>query len=384
MPTADREYLHGPGYVDDVLVQVEKNGTALFIHQDASHDVVSLTNIGGTVVRQIVYSAAGTPLIVEDLGSHPPCRIGHHGLFFEKLNTAGVVGSSTEFVSAASEGVYYNRNRWYDPGTGRFIEQDPNATGVGLLGLASRGGMLSAGVSALNVESMYGDGANLFEYLGSNSIGKTDPGGLFLDLFGPTSTLEVETDEMQRVMDAGRTIQGVVNNVFVGFAATQSLDADWATDWSRPDSDFSGSAATGSRREATEGTEGDGLACAVDILSGLKRTIQIGGKAVGRGGNWHHVIPKYLGKIIGNSGLLVKLPVKFHKKYHAALDRVLRGMDIPHMRAPLEKWAIWIQKVGLRKGIRMIKQGLREATAEFSKEAPELENVLEEALKGLP
>ncbi len=66
-----------------MLAQVEKNGTAVFIHQDASHDVVSLTNVGGAVVRQIVYSAAGTPLIVDDLLSHPPCKVGSNdSLYF--------------------------------------------------------------------------------------------------------------------------------------------------------------------------------------------------------------------------------------------------------------------------------------------------------------
>jgi len=71
------------------------------------------------------------------------------------VGTGGTISSETGFTGASTPnqtgGFVYLRNRWYDPGTGRFLTQDP----IGLAG-----------------------GVNLYAYAGNNPVAYTDPFGL--------------------------------------------------------------------------------------------------------------------------------------------------------------------------------------------------------------
>lgn len=72
-----------------------------------------------------------------------------------------------------------------DPKKGRYLQRDPNSTGVVVLNDTSwfHGRVPLISPDYLDVRSMYGDGMNLYEYLGSNPIVRSDPLGLSWDPF---------------------------------------------------------------------------------------------------------------------------------------------------------------------------------------------------------
>jgi hypothetical protein len=74
----------------------------------------------------------------------------------------------------------YARNRTYSPGLGRWLQQDPNASGQGVIGsLRFHGDALTAFGIFLDVQTRVGNGLNLFNFVGNNPIGRADPLGLF-------------------------------------------------------------------------------------------------------------------------------------------------------------------------------------------------------------
>lgn len=72
-----------------------------------------------------------------------------------------------------------------DPTLGRFLQRDPNATGMIVLDDATwyHGRAPMPGYPNVDPASMYANGANLHQYLGSNPLARTDPMGLEYDPF---------------------------------------------------------------------------------------------------------------------------------------------------------------------------------------------------------
>jgi hypothetical protein len=69
-------------------------------------------------------------------------------------------------------------------GDGAVLPWDPNAAALNLIEASSYHGRgLSAIVAAFSMEDMYGDGANLYQYLGSNPWQRHDPLGTSWDPF---------------------------------------------------------------------------------------------------------------------------------------------------------------------------------------------------------
>jgi hypothetical protein len=191
--TLEREYIWGPGDngVDELLVQYDRNRAAWWILQDAGGDVVAQCDLGSTgtaarVVQQWTYDAYGAVLNSDILASHPEMHCGHKGLFFDRLD-AGVVDSSgneTPRLIPFAHAVYQVRNRAYLPGLGRFLQMDPNATAVTLLASSSYHGRgMDAIVAAFSMDERFGDGPNLYQYLGSNPWLHHDTLGLAQDPF---------------------------------------------------------------------------------------------------------------------------------------------------------------------------------------------------------
>lgn len=182
MAYVDRDYIWAPppwGYVDECLAQVELDGQIDHVIQDASYDLVALVDAGkpagspgypsglaAKVLMQYTYDAYGQPITAEDLTSSPPGRtpggglsssaagnatgasaagggdiyshatnrLGHKGLFFDRLDGRPdqdpSVGDGAFDLLPRGRGLYHVRNRTLDPVNGRWIQADPNATGL--------------------------------------------------------------------------------------------------------------------------------------------------------------------------------------------------------------------------------------------------------------
>jgi RHS repeat-associated protein len=100
-------YTHGPG-VDEPLV-MEKAGANSFYHADALGSITEITNQAGGVVQRYSYSSFGEIESQLDPNFVQPYAF-----------------TAREFDPEI--GLYFYRARYYDPGTGRFLSEDPIRT----------------------------------------------------------------------------------------------------------------------------------------------------------------------------------------------------------------------------------------------------------------
>jgi len=185
-----REYVWGPGDggVDEILLQTDENDDEYWCIQDAGRDLVALAVRDGhdvSLVRQWTYSPYGEVLTSDHLGASIESHIGHKGLFLDRLDAPVTMNTdeSPRLVPQA-HASYHNRNRTYQPGLGRFLQMDPNASGMALMSAsASHGSGIAALGIAFSMQGMLGDGMNLYQYLGSNPWTRSDPMGLSWDPF---------------------------------------------------------------------------------------------------------------------------------------------------------------------------------------------------------
>jgi RHS repeat-associated protein len=140
----EHRYLHGPK-VDQILAdEAFDESTGAFIdtywpitdHQGSVRDVLSAPGVRSEHIR---YSAFGQIVEVRNGSTVDPT----------KTPTVSYAYTGREWDPAIN--LQYNRNRWYDPGTGRWISQDP-------IGFRA------------------GD-QNLYRYVGNNVINAIDPNG---------------------------------------------------------------------------------------------------------------------------------------------------------------------------------------------------------------
>ena len=145
--------------------------------QDGNYNVVALLGQTGQVLEQYVWDPYGTPVVKHTSATPAPVnRVGHQGLFWHSLD-----GSATfNTPDPTATGLYYNRNRWYAPHLGRFLQRDPNETAMLVLDTLARNGQLAAGLlNAFDAVSHFGSGMNLYGYAGGNPITGADPLGLY-------------------------------------------------------------------------------------------------------------------------------------------------------------------------------------------------------------
>jgi len=175
---AEREYIWGPDYVDECIVQLDENNTPYYVIQDANYNVVALLDSTGLPVVQYTYEPYGALQLAESFAQHPVNRLGHQGLFFERYDA----GPYDPALVPGGKGLYYARNRFYDPVTGRWTTRDPNATGtVVAAALAMNGASLDAYADEADIPTQYGDGLSLYQYVGANPVDNRDPVGLFTE-----------------------------------------------------------------------------------------------------------------------------------------------------------------------------------------------------------
>ena len=128
-----RRYVYGPG-IDEPVVKIEYNSggtevSRLFYHADHQGSVIALSTPSGTLSEAFVYSAYGDT--ADSLSGNPYRYTGR------RLDE--------------ETGLYYYRARYYSPAIGRFLSVDP----IG-----------------------YGDGLNLYAYVGNDPVNFIDPSGL--------------------------------------------------------------------------------------------------------------------------------------------------------------------------------------------------------------
>jgi RHS repeat-associated protein len=169
--------------VDDALAML-RGGQSYFYEADVSGSVTSMTDSAGNIAATYAYDSFGRPTSATGSPSDPLRYTGR------------------EFDSET--GLYYYRSRYYDPGIGRFLNEDP----IGL-----RGGM------------------NRYIYTANSPIKFNDPSGLDLHvgwlnyLFYSREKIEA----LQRVLDELNSPTGACLCALTRGGGYESLP--WANRW---------------------------------------------------------------------------------------------------------------------------------------------------------
>jgi len=140
--TVLRQYVYGSQYIDEVVCKIEDPGGTpgkLFYLHDCNYNVVALTNTSGAVQERYNYEPYGGLTIADASYGSRSATAQNNSLTFQ--------GQRYD----AESGLYYFRNRYLSPVLGRFLQRDP---------------------------VVYGDGMNLYEFVGSRPISEQDHLGL--------------------------------------------------------------------------------------------------------------------------------------------------------------------------------------------------------------
>jgi YD repeat-containing protein len=235
--TLAREYVWGPGDrgTDELLVQFDTTNKPWYVIQDGGGDVSAVVQpavtSGGSsparVVAQYVYDPYGAAISVEHLFAHPFIHAGHKGLFIERLDQpaldASTLAEIPRLVPLATNYVHM-RNRAYAPGLGRFLQRDMNATGSSLNSFqAYHGAGAFPVIMAMDMNAMYGNGLNLYQYLGSNPWLRHDPMGLSYDPFAMIVDDYIATDVGSKAAMFERLLGGARTATYVGLTVMSML-----------------------------------------------------------------------------------------------------------------------------------------------------------------
>jgi len=280
-PTLDREYIWDPHVPDRLICQLDAARVPWVTLTDALGNPKALVNgQSGSVVEQYELDPFGECLGVETLTSEcplvPMLTIGHQGLFVDRLDAK----AGAPVLAAGAKVLVHNRARDYVPSTGRFLQPDPNATGMALAagdGSSKFGGPPPKLSARLEPGGQYGDGSNLYLRASGDPKSVTDPSGQFgvMDInFSASCAADLESGWAKDIAEEGMTIADSLGTIYGEYAADRFYDMQWATDWSEPDDLYRGSASWSSKTgswvdeeaspEVEVGVDGPEMAGAVD------------------------------------------------------------------------------------------------------------------------
>lgn len=308
----EREYVYTPGYVDEFVAEYDLGGAHWAVLQDANYNAVSLVESStGNVARQRVLSPYGRVLQSDAfIGSSPLTRVGHQGLFAERVDA-----NTLQNPQAASGTIaWHNRNRTLLSEHGRFAQRDPNGSGQGVGSSSTMAGVASsAPETSLDGSSMFADGASLYAYAGASPVMHTDPGGLFiggiLGMFAPTTGMDIYSDYNDSAIDAGLSMTDSINDLLNGYGMDQLLSIDLIMDWDTPDSAI-----------------GTASLAAVAVIRKPGHDI-------------HHIVPRFLLGLDDPDNNYLQLPKSEHKAYHKILREEFKtqGLNPPNARGS-KRW----------------------------------------------
>jgi RHS repeat-associated protein len=159
-----RSYTHLPGTDNPLSLRVTSGGVDSYYYYTTAHSghVSGLLNATGSVAAQYRY----TPFGVVEASSGP------------------IANQPLRYMSREQEpatGLYYVRNRWYDPALARFVSEDP----IGLEG-----------------------GSNPYAYVGNDPVNKRDPSGLL----GCRVMIHFSEAEWRAIPDRENTVKALLAN----------------------------------------------------------------------------------------------------------------------------------------------------------------------------
>jgi len=162
--TPRRWFAYG-NYVDEVLI-MSVNSSPIYSYfkyyvHDHLYSPVALTNSAGSVEERYEYDAYGNCHILEPNFADDPDGQSDYG------NPYLFTGRRLDILDNGSLKLQYNRNRYYDQYTGRWLTHDP-------LGTIPDGGEFNA----FYIPEQYKDGMNTYQYVLSNPNISVDPYGL--------------------------------------------------------------------------------------------------------------------------------------------------------------------------------------------------------------
>jgi len=171
-------YTHGL----DLTSSVPANGTPAYYHFDGAGNTAQMTNAAGSVVNSYTYLPFGQKLSSTVGVANPFTYVGEFGVMDE------------------GSGLYFMRNRWYNPVIGHFVQQDP-------IGLA-------------------GD-TDLYRYVGNDPLLFADPLGTNpVSDAGDTDLAHglnsVPGDLLSKTPVAGNTL-GAINTVFTAGSLANNI-----------------------------------------------------------------------------------------------------------------------------------------------------------------
>ena len=155
-----RWFVYG-NYIDEVLAMgtgTSAKTARLYIH-DHLYSPAALVSWNGTVLERYEYDAYGNPYILD--AQYAPRTTSNYG------NPYLFTGRRADYLDSGSLKIQYNRNRYYDYYTGRWLTHDP----LGITPNPQR-------PNYFDVINQYKDGLSLYEYVRSEPVQGLDAYGL--------------------------------------------------------------------------------------------------------------------------------------------------------------------------------------------------------------